>query len=187
MRRKRTLRRYAGRRAVFATRCFLARSFGVKMLGMMAKTKQRLVAWSPREFAASETPYFGEIDLQSPDFQTVRLDLPCEEGKLRLLFKDVRALMTSWDGDPNPFVTFEEAAARPGPLAIVEESRWLASDSFALGVESSGVVSSKPWMHFYILADGRAVHIAARDDIEATWIPGRWSGGVGDWTFAEQE
>lgn len=157
------------------------------MLRMTAKTKQRLVAWTPDEVAASETPYFGEVDLQSPDYRTVRLDLPYEEGKLRLLFKDVRALMTSWDGDPDPFVTFEEAAARPGALAIVEESRWLASDSFALGIESSGIVGSKPWVHFYILADGRSVHIAARDDVEASWVPGRWSGGVGDWTFIQQE
>ena len=153
---------------------------------MKVIASQRLVAWTPNDAAARGTPSYGDVDLQSPDYRTVRLEVPYEEGKLCLLFKDVRAVMTSWDGDPNPFVTFEEAAARPGPLMIVEGSRWLASDCFHLEVESSGVINSAPWVHFYILADERSVHIAARDPVETTWVPGTWAGVPGEWSFVQQ-
>jgi hypothetical protein len=149
---------------------------------MAANTEQRLVAWNPSEEAARATPSFGDIEVESPNSRTVVLTLPYEEGKLRLLFKDVRAVMTSWDGDPNPFVTFKEAAARPSALMKVEGSRWLASGHFHLDIESSDT-SVSSWEHFYALASERSVHVAARDDLEATWMPGKWSGTAGAWSF----
>ncbi|WP_426020780.1 hypothetical protein [Brevundimonas sp. DWR2-3-1b1] len=152
---------------------------------MAANSKQQLVPWNPNEKAARATPSYGDVELESPNCRTLILTLPYEEGKLRLLFKDVRAFMTSWDGDPNPFVTFKEAAARPSALMKVKESRWLASGHFHLDVESSDI-SANAWEHFYALASERSVHVAAREDVEAAWIPGKWSGAPGAWSFVEE-
>lgn len=154
---------------------------------MAAEKKQTLIPWAPMEGISGRTPSFGDITMESAAYQTLVVILPYEEGKLRLRFNDVRAFMTSWDGDPNPFLTFEEARERPSELLKVEESRWLSSQHFYLDIESSIQRSESPWEHFYILASERSVHIAARDNIEASWTPGTWSGGPGEWGFQADE
>jgi len=154
---------------------------------MTAQKKQTLIPWTPMENDVGKTPSFGDIAIESAAHQKLVVTLPYEEGKLRLQFNDVRAFMTSWDGDPNPFLTFEEGGQRPSKLLKVQESRWLASQHFYLDIESSIQSSASPWEHFYILASERSIHIAARDDIESSWMPGIWSGGPGSWDFQTEE
>ncbi|CAA9525466.1 MAG: hypothetical protein AVDCRST_MAG31-1890 [uncultured Sphingomonas sp.] len=137
---------------------------------------------NPSQEAVGKTPSFGNIEVDSRDYQTLCVALAYKEGKLRLQFNDVRAFMTSWDGDPNPFLTFEEASSRPSDLLKVERSRWLASEHFHLDIDSSDT-SAKPWEHFYLVASERSLHVAARDDVEATWVPGAWLGKPGEWEF----
>lgn len=134
---------------------------------MLSENTQRLIAWEPIALDG-RTPSFGDIVICSPRSQQLSVTLPFEEGDLRIDFKDARAFMTSWDGDPNLFLTFEEAASRPSDLLRIEQSRWLAS-CFYLDIESSHRASEAPWMHFCILSGERSLHIAARDEIEAIW------------------
>lgn len=134
---------------------------------MHSEYTQRLVAWEPIDFG-SRTPSFGDFVICSPQSQRISVTLPFEKGDLLIRFKVARAFMTSWDGDPNPFLTFDEAASRPSDLLRVEGSRWLAS-CFYLDIESSLRHSEAPWMHFCILSGERSLHIAARDEIEAVW------------------
>ncbi len=143
---------------------------------------QRLVRWLPSVEVAERTPSFGDIEIVSLDYCTLRLSLPYEEGKLLLQFNDARAFMTEWDGDPNPFLNFREAGNRTGDLFKVERSRWLASGHFNLGIEPSRT-SDQPWEHFLILASERSIHVAARENISIEWAPGTWSGEPGGWTF----
>ena len=138
---------------------------------MNAITEQQLVPWSPFQDLGAGTPSFGDIEIESRACDTLVVTLPFEDGKLRLGFNDVRAFTTSWDGDPNPFITNEESAKRPSDLLKVEQSRWLASNHFNLDVESGTAVRAEPWRHFYIVAQERSLQIAARDDVEATWLP----------------
>tara|TARA_R110000824_G_scaffold33596_1_gene107628 strand:+ start:151 stop:615 length:465 start_codon:yes stop_codon:yes gene_type:complete len=154
---------------------------------MTTTKEQRLIAWTPIDSVSGKSPSFGEVSMESPDYQTLMVTLPYDEGKLRLQFNDVRAFMTSWDGDSNPYVTFEDARGRPDDLLKVENSRWLASPHFYLDIESSIQMSEAPWEHFIILASERSIHIAARDSIEASWIQGVWSGGPGNWEFQSNE
>jgi hypothetical protein len=134
---------------------------------MQQEDTQRLVAWEPTALDG-RTPSFGDIAICSSQSQRLSVTLPFEEGHLRIEFKDARAFMTSWDGDRNPFLTFEEAASRPSDLLKVEGSRWLAS-CFCLDIESSLRSSEAPWEHFCILSGERSLHVAARNDIEAVW------------------
>jgi hypothetical protein len=134
---------------------------------MQFENTQRLVAWEPTSFVG-RTPSFGDIVIHSEHIQQLCVTLPFEEGDLQLEFKDARAFMTSWDGDPNPFLTFDEAASRPGDLLRIEGSRWLAS-CFYLEIESSLQAKDDSWMHFCILSSERSLHVAARDDIEVIW------------------
>lgn len=148
---------------------------------MSSRIDQRFAAWEPAE-AVGKTPSFGEFELESVDCRTLCVTLPYEEGKLRLRFNEVRSFMTSWDGDPNPYLTWEESGARPGNLVTVEGSRWLESGFFTLEIDSVAA-SALPWKHFWIVANYRSIHIAARDDIDAEWLGGSWSGGPGVWRF----
>ncbi|KEO88641.1 hypothetical protein EH31_16935 [Erythrobacter longus] len=93
---------------------------------MEIQSEQRLIEWIPLEEASGNTPSFGDIAMQSGNYQALVVTLPYEEGSLTVEFKDVRAFMTSWDGDPNPVLTFEEAASRPADLIKIEASRWLS-------------------------------------------------------------
>lgn len=134
---------------------------------MHSDNTQRLIAWKPTSFEG-RVPSFGNIVIHSKQSQQLTVTLPFDEGNLRIEFKDARAFMTSWDGDPNPFLTFDEAATRPADLLRIEESRWLAS-CFQLDIESSLQVKEAPWVHFCILSGERSLHVAARDEIEAAW------------------
>ncbi len=136
----------------------------------MVINEQRLVGWTPLPELQGKTPSFGDIGIHSARHQTLTVTLPYKESDLRIEFKDTRAFMTSWDGDPNPFLTFEEAASRPSDLLKVEGSRWLSSDYFSLDVESSLQTSDKAWEHFCILSGERSLHVAARDDIQTFWV-----------------
>lgn len=135
---------------------------------MDAEHSQQLVEWTPCAGLKDKSPKFGDIAIYSPRSQRIVVTLPFEDGDLRIEFKDARALMTSWDGDPNPFLTFEEAKSRPSDLLKIEGSRWLAS-SFHSDVESSFRSSEAAWEHFCILSGERSLHVAARDDIEVSW------------------
>jgi hypothetical protein len=135
---------------------------------MQPQNAQRLVAWEPADFDGKR-PSFGDFVICSSQSHRLSVTLPFEEGDLRLVFKNARAFMTSWDGDPNPLLTFDEAASRPSDLLKVKKSRWLAS-FFYLDIESSLGTSESPWEHFCILSGERSLHVAARDDIEAAWI-----------------
>lgn len=154
---------------------------------MRTDTRQRLVAWVPAPEVASKAPLFGDVSIVSPEHQKLSVTLPYEEGELHLHFKDVRAFMTCWDGDPNPFLTIAEATARPSNLFKVEGSRWLSSQHFSLDIESSTRVSDAPWEHFCILSGERSLHVAARSDLQANWVAGTWSGGPGAWNFTAAE
>ena len=131
--------------------------------------KQKLVPWEPVLQISRKTLFVEDISICSPEHQKLSVNLRFQEGDLSLHFNDTRAFWTSWDGDPNPFMTFDESSQRPSWLVKVEESRWLASEYFSLDLESSCQVSETPWEHFYILANDRSIHIAARDDLEANW------------------
>ena len=137
---------------------------------MNIKSKQRLVGWTPLTDLENKTPSFGDIAIHSSSYQSLSITLPYEEGELRIEFKDARFFMTSWDGDPNPILSLEEAASRPSDLLKIEASRWLSSAHFSLDIESSFQSSDKPWEHFCIVARERSLHVAARDDIEALWV-----------------
>lgn len=145
-------------------------------------TVQQLLSWVPCS-AEGRTPSFGDINIESASSQTLDVTLPFKEGKLIIRFNDVRAFATSWDGDPNPFLTNEEAMHRPSDLLRVERSRWLASEFFSLEVESGSRLPIGPWQHFCIIAQDRSVHIAARDDVVTNWVSGSWTGGPGSWEF----
>jgi hypothetical protein len=149
---------------------------------MVGENEQRLVAWSIAD-AAGQTPSFGDMEIESPSQQKLVVTLPYEGGKLRICFNDVRSFMTSWDGDPSPFLTRDEVLSRPSELLRVEGSRWLSSGSFYLDVESSILASTNRWQHFFVLCSERSLHVAARDDIETAWTPGVWGGSPGEWTF----
>lgn len=138
---------------------------------MEIKSEQQLVDWDPYPDISGKTPSFGDIAIRSTNSQTLIVTLPYEEGELRVEFKDVRAFLTTWDGDPDPFLTFEETALRPSDLFKVQASRWLSSDNFYLDSESSLQSSGKPWQHYCILSGERALHVAARDLIVALWVP----------------
>lgn len=133
---------------------------------------QRLVKWQPVDGLEARIPSFGDIDICSPYSQKLVVTLPFEEGQLRIEFKHARAFMTSWDGDPNPFLTFEESVSRPNDLLMVEGSRWLAS-CFNLDLESSLTVSKEAWEHFCIISGERSLHIAARNNVQSTWTERR--------------
>lgn len=137
---------------------------------METQNVQRLVGWMPLPELEGKMPPFGDIGIESPNHQRLLVTLPYDERALLIEFRDVRAFMTSWDGDPNPFVTFEEALSRPSYLCKVEGSRWLSSSYFYLDIESSTKTTEQPWEHFYILSGERSLHIAARDDVEAAWV-----------------
>jgi hypothetical protein len=137
---------------------------------METGNKQRLLDWVPLTELEGKTPSFGDISIDSPSQQRLSLTLPYEEGTLRIEFKDVRAFMTTWDGDRNPFLTLEEAVSRPSDMCKVEASRWLSSGYFSRDIESSLRASEMPWEHFCILSGARSVHVAARDDVEASWV-----------------
>lgn len=137
---------------------------------METQSEQQLIEWVPLEEAIGKIPSFGDIAIQSSDYQTLIVTLPYEEGNLTVKFTDVRAFMTSWDGDPNPVLTFEEAALRPGDLFKIETSRWLSETYFFLDSESSIQSSEQPWQHFCFMSGERSLHVAARDFIEASWI-----------------
>jgi hypothetical protein len=137
---------------------------------METANMQRLVDWMPLPELKGKTSSFGDIVIESPCHQRLSVMLSYEDGSLRVEFKDARAFMTSWDGDPNPFLTFEEAASRPSDMCKVEASRWLSSGYFSLDIESSHRASDQPWEHFCILSGERSLHVAARDDIEALWV-----------------
>lgn len=139
---------------------------------MKTEQTQRLVKWQPLDGLHAKIPPFGDIDICSPHSQSLVVTLPFEERELRIEFKHARAFMTSWDGDPNPFLTFEEAVSRPGDLLMVEGSRWLAS-CFSVDIESSLATSEEAWEHFCILSEERSLHIAARNIVEATWTERR--------------
>jgi hypothetical protein len=139
----------------------------VTLATMHSENTQRLVAWEPTDFNG-RTPSFGDIVICSPQSQQLSVTLPFEEGDLRIEFKNARAFMSSWDGDPNPFLTIEEAASRPSDLLKVENSRWLAS-CFSLDVESSLQASDAPWTHFWIVSGERSLHVAARDEVQLIW------------------
>lgn len=154
---------------------------------MRTDAQQRLVDWVPAPDVTSKTPSFGDLSIISPEHQQLFVTLPYEEGKLHLHFKDVRAFVTSWDGDLNPFLTVAEATARLSNLFKGEGSRWLSSEHFSLDIESSIRASDAPWEHFCILSGERSLHVAARDDVDVTWVAGTWSGGSGDCRFTPVE
>jgi hypothetical protein len=139
-----------------------------KLTAMEPENTQRLVAWKPVADLDAKTPSFGDMAVCSPQNERVVVTLLFEGSDLRIEFKDARAFMTSWDGDPNPFLAFEEAKSRPSDLLKVEGSRWLAS-CFYLDIESSLRSSEAPWEHFCILSGERSRHVAARNDIEVVW------------------
>lgn len=154
---------------------------------MTTEQMQTLVDWVPLAELDGKVSSFGDFAVDSPAHQRLSVTLPYEEGTLHLNFKDVRAFMTVWDGDPFPFIPFGESAARPSDLLKVVASRWISSGYFTLEAESSIRDSDAPWEHFWILSGARSLHVAARDDIEATWVPGTWSGGPGNWKFTAAE
>lgn len=131
---------------------------------------QRLVLWTPLDGLEGKTPSFGDFQIDSPSSEKLLIILPYQEGTLRIEFNDTRAFMTSWDGDPSPFLTLEEAISRPSDLCRAEGSRWLSSEHFSLDVDSSVRASNKAWEHFCIFSAERSLHVAARDDISALWI-----------------
>ena len=137
---------------------------------MKTQSTQRLIDWMPLPDLRLKTQSFGAIAIESPRQQELSVRLPYEEGVLRIEFKDARAFLTSWDGDPNPYLTFEEAAARPSDMFKVDASRWLSSDWFYLDCESSLQLSDKPWEHFCIISSERSLHVAARDEIDVQWV-----------------
>lgn len=125
---------------------------------MVIMSEQRLAGWTPLPNLEGMTPSFGDITIHSPHHQNLKVTLPYEEGELRIEFMDAR--------------TFEDAASRPGELFKVEASRWLSSAYFSLDLESSlRLTSEKPGEHFCILSGERSLRVAARDDIEALWVP----------------
>lgn len=136
----------------------------------MAPQEQHLVEWTPHSALGGECRSFADIAIHSPEHQKLLVVLLCEEGELRIEFKDVRAFLTFWDGDPNPLLTFKETASRPANLFRIEGSCWLASDLFYLDCESSFSASEEEWRHFCIIANERSIHIAARDQVEATLL-----------------
>ena len=136
---------------------------------METESEQQLIEWVPLPEVSGNTPSFGDIAMQSSNHQTLIVTLPYEEGTLMIEFKDVRAFMTTWDGDPNSVLTFEEAALRPGDLFRIETSRWLSETYFFLDSESSIQTSEQPWQHFCSMSGQRSLHVAARDSIEASW------------------
>ena len=131
---------------------------------------QQLIEWNPLPELDQKASSFGDIAIVSPYHQRLSVVLEYGEGALHIEFNDVRAFMTSWDGDPDSFLTHEEAISRPSDLCKVEASRWLASGNLRLDVESSLRTSQRPWEHFYIVSGERSLHVAARDDIEASWV-----------------
>lgn len=131
---------------------------------------QKLVVWEPVPQISGITLFVEDLAINSPEHQQLKVDLSFQSGDLSLHFNDVRAFRTGWDGDPDPFMTVQESSQGPSWLTKVEESQWLASDYFALDIESSNEISELPWEHFFILASERSIHIAARDDLEAKWI-----------------
>lgn len=136
---------------------------------MKTQSEQQLIEWLPLAVARANTSSFGDFAVQSNDYQTLIVTLPYEEGTLTVAFKDVRAFMTKWDGDPDPVLTFDEAAQRPSDLFKVENSRWLSGAYFFFGSESSAQTSDLRWEHFCIMSGERSLHVAARDSIEASW------------------
>ncbi len=83
---------------------------------MHSELTQRLVAWEPISLVG-RTPSFGDFVIHREHGEQLSVKLPFEEGDLHIEFKNARGFMTSWDGDPNPFFTFEEAAPRAPDLA----------------------------------------------------------------------
>lgn len=134
---------------------------------MQSGNGQRLIAWQLAE-AIGHTPSFGDVAVFSAQAQEVSLILPFLEGEVHLKFRDARALMTSWDGDPNSFLTLEEATSRPSDLLKVENSRWLVTQ-FNQDLQSSLEFSDAPWIHFCIFSEERSIHIAARDYVDVAW------------------
>jgi hypothetical protein len=132
------------------------------------------------------TPSIGDIKIESPNQGTLIITLPFEEGKMLIHFKEVRAFLTRWDGDPDPYLTHDKIVERPGDLVKVEDSRWLTSENFSLDIECSRGSTTMQWEHFIVVASDRSLHIAARDRVEAIWTGGAWTGRPGSWTFTAE-
>jgi hypothetical protein len=97
---------------------------------------------------------------------------------LRLIFKDVLAFRTNWDGntpvvggiiDP-PRCTKGRCEGYTWSLLAIENSRWLAGGDFATSLHVASDLGEDQWRQFSVIAIERGIDIIARGEVSATWL-----------------
>jgi hypothetical protein len=97
---------------------------------------------------------------------------------LELLFADVNAIRTFWDGDGDAAQTDGDPPRCSGrhagyiwPLLIVEPSAWLNTGHFATSVAIAEAMNKPAWRHYRMLTLERSLDVLARGIVLAHWIP----------------
>jgi hypothetical protein len=98
---------------------------------------------------------------------------------MRLVFGEVLAFRTHWDGDKPvvggiadpPKCCEGPCEGFAWPLLTIENSDWLASGDFAVSRHLASDLGQEQWSQFSVITLERGVDIIARGLISTAWLP----------------